>query len=316
DASSKVKININIRGTEEDPLFPLDQIGQVLGIPNISESLNDFDEDELRVEQDGQHFLTEQGLYRLLGQSRKPVARPFQKWVLKVLKDIRVNGRSEAEAALEMQRALVLQKEAELNTIRTKIYEELPKLDNVYVNKEVAELATDAHKIGKAIDTKKREAQLNTGSAQGSRMIHIRPTHNAKIVEDIVKVAQRRYHIASIGGWEHYNNNVEHSVDVIDIASTVVDTLASSFEYMTRGELFRKVFANLRAIQGDGHEEEAGHEAERMLEEEEDPRIAEVMAYLTDKVDFEPQRTAADKGKKCYAWLTDKELIKGYWQAN
>ena len=59
-------------------------------------------------------------------------------------------------------------------------------------------------------------------------MIFERATHNAKIVEDIAKVALRRYHIASLGGVEHYNNRVEHSVDVIDIAATVVDTLASS----------------------------------------------------------------------------------------
>ncbi|PNG99461.1 hypothetical protein TSOC_014759, partial [Tetrabaena socialis] len=140
----------------------------------------------------------------------------------------------ESKRETEEANALAAAKEDELTKIRTKIYEEIPKLDNVYVNKEVAELATDAHKIGKAIDTKRREAQLNTGSAQGSRMIFKRPTHNAKIVEDILK---------------HYNNNVEHSVDVIDIAATVVDTLASSFEYMKRGALFRKVIANLEAVQ-------------------------------------------------------------------
>ena len=126
-------------------------------------------------------------------------------------------------------------------------------MDNVYICKEVAELASDAHKVGKAIDKKKREAQLNTGSAQGSQIIYTRPTHNAKIIEDIVKVAQRRYHIASLGGQEHYNNNVEHSVDIIDVAATVVDTLTSSFEYIQRDALFNKVIKNLESIRGDGY---------------------------------------------------------------
>ncbi|PNH01529.1 hypothetical protein TSOC_012589 [Tetrabaena socialis] len=252
------EVTITIKGTEVDPLFPVKQIGQVLSIQNIRESLNDFDEDELRVEHDGQQFLTEHGLNRLLGQSRKPVARPFHKWVIRVLRDSRANVKSEAEATLKELRALVLQKETELNrirtTIRTKIYNELPKLYNVYVNKEVAESATDAHKVGKAIDVQTRESRSRI-------LIHRRPTHNAKIVEDIVKVAQRRYHTASIGGWEKYNNQVEHSVDVIDIAATMVDTLASSYEYMTRGELFRKVVENLRAIQGDDDEDEDGPDA-------------------------------------------------------
>ena len=148
--------------------------------------------------------------------------------------------------------AEVAEKDAELRRIRTKVYEELPKLDHVYINKEAAELASDAHKIGKAIDAKKRESQFNTGSAQGSRMIYKRPTVNAKIVEDIVKVVQRRYHITSMGGVEHYNNRVEHSVDVIDIAATVVDTLASSYEYMTRTALLDKVVANLGTLSADG----------------------------------------------------------------
>jgi len=64
-------------------------------------------------------------------------------------------------------------------------------------------------------------------------MIYQRKTHNAKIIEDVCGVALRRYHIASLGGVEHYSCTTAHSVDVIDIAATVVDTLASSFEYIS-----------------------------------------------------------------------------------
>ena len=45
-------------------------------------------------------FLTELGLYRLLGMSRKPFARPFQKWVAKVVKEIRLTGKYELEQRL------------------------------------------------------------------------------------------------------------------------------------------------------------------------------------------------------------------------
>lgn len=37
-------------------------------------------------------FLTEQGLYEILFQSRKPKAKEFKKWVKQVLKDIRKQG--------------------------------------------------------------------------------------------------------------------------------------------------------------------------------------------------------------------------------
>jgi prophage antirepressor-like protein len=280
DAGLERGVTINIQGTPEDPLFQANQIGALLGLVNVRDAIKEFDDDEKGVGstdtlggQQNIMFLTELGLYRLLGMSRKPFARPFQKWVAKVVKEIRLTGKYEmeqrltlaaeehqlaldaAKLQLEDRDALVAARNTELAKIRTKIYEELPRLDHVYINKEAAELASDAHKIGKTVDTKKRESQLNTGSAQGSRMIYKRATVNAKIIEDIVKVVQRRYHIASLGGVEHYNNTVEHSVDVIDIAATVVDTLASSYEYMSRRDLLDKVYVNLKALEEEEDED-------------------------------------------------------------
>ena len=49
-------------------------------------------------------FLTEIGLYRLLGMSRKPLARPFQKWVAKTIKEIRLTGKYELERTLNEER--------------------------------------------------------------------------------------------------------------------------------------------------------------------------------------------------------------------
>jgi prophage antirepressor-like protein len=281
---------LNIQGTPEDPLFQANQVGALLGIVNIRDTIKDFDDDEKhgvgttdaigRVQQT--MFLTEVGLYRLLGMSRKPFARPFQKWVAKVVKEIRLTGKFEMEQRLlEHQKALedkdriivdtnkaledkariiedkdraLEQTAAELERFRAKVYDEIPLLDHVYLRKDRSELCCDNHKIGKAIDKKKRESTLNCASAQGGKFIYARPVHNAKIVEDIVKVAQRRYHIGSSGGEEHYNNSVEHSVDVIDIGSVVVDTLTSSFEHITRTDLFDKVIGNLMKIQHDTYE--------------------------------------------------------------
>lgn len=154
------------------------------------------------------------------------------------------------DMALEAETKISNQREAELHKIRTKLYEETIKDDHVYIAKERSELATDSHKIGKALDVHRREAQLNTHSAQGVRMIYSKATHNATIVEGIVKVAMRRYHLNNDGaGHEHYNNNIEHSVDVIDIACTMMDTLTSSFEYISRAALFQKLFSNLKSVE-------------------------------------------------------------------
>lgn len=84
---------INIIGTPVNPLFQANQIGKLLELKNIRVSIYDFDDDEKVVSEtytlggtQETTFLTEFGLYRLLGRSNKPVAKIFQKWVYNVIK--------------------------------------------------------------------------------------------------------------------------------------------------------------------------------------------------------------------------------------
>jgi prophage antirepressor-like protein len=68
--------------------------------PDVSNAVKDLDSDELRrfkIVSGGQSremaFVSESGLYSLILRSRKPVAKPFQKWVTKeVLPSIRKTG--------------------------------------------------------------------------------------------------------------------------------------------------------------------------------------------------------------------------------
>jgi hypothetical protein len=136
---------------------------------------------------------------------------------------------------------------AQLERGLAKTYCEVPKPEWVYICKEVAELAGDAHKIGRTIDTRKRESSLNCGSAQGAKMLYERATHNSKAVEDLVKAVMKHYHISSGGGTEHYRCNTEHSAAIIDASCIVVDTLASCYEAMPREEIFKLI--SLRMIE-------------------------------------------------------------------
>ena len=77
-------IDINIQGTIEQPLFQIDQIAQVLN-KNIHQiSFVNYDNDEKVGD-----FLTELGLYKLLGRCRKPIASKFKKWVYKVVSELK-----------------------------------------------------------------------------------------------------------------------------------------------------------------------------------------------------------------------------------
>ncbi len=87
-------------GTADIPEWIAQDVGDVLGIENVSRALADFDEDEKGIRivytlGGKQRLLTvyESGLYRLIFKSRKPEAKRFQKWVLgEVLPSIRKYG--------------------------------------------------------------------------------------------------------------------------------------------------------------------------------------------------------------------------------
>ena len=109
----------------EDPIFQANQIGRLLGISNISENLRDFDSEEkglfLTHTLGGTQemvFLTETGLYRVLGRSRKPIAHKFQKWMVAVLKEIRINGIYKLQQDKEVDKQLY-QYKCELSTHNT-----------------------------------------------------------------------------------------------------------------------------------------------------------------------------------------------------
>ena len=90
---------INIQGTHENPLFRARDIGNILGLKKVADNILDFNsEEKVSVStrtpggmQDAL-FLTEIGLYRLIGRSRKPIAQVFQRWIINIVKEIRLTG--------------------------------------------------------------------------------------------------------------------------------------------------------------------------------------------------------------------------------
>lgn len=98
---------INIQGSFDNPLFQANQIGKLLNIKDIISTLRNFDDDEkgmLQIQTPGGMqkvtFLTELGLYRLLGMSKKPIAKKFNKWIALVIKEIRLTGQYKLEGEL------------------------------------------------------------------------------------------------------------------------------------------------------------------------------------------------------------------------
>lgn len=91
----------NIYGDYESPLFSAKEVAEVIGYDSssINKLVNSVDDDE-KVRNNiptikglqKSWFLTEDGLYEVLMQSRKPIAKAFKKEVKAALKDIRKHG--------------------------------------------------------------------------------------------------------------------------------------------------------------------------------------------------------------------------------
>ena len=104
DTQKVLEKNFKVYGDFENPLFLAKDVAEWIeysktgkGSYDVSKMLNTIDEDEKLVRTlfvSGQKremwFLTEDGLYEVLMQSRKPIAKKFKKEVKKILKDLRL----------------------------------------------------------------------------------------------------------------------------------------------------------------------------------------------------------------------------------
>ncbi|CAJ1611060.1 phage antirepressor KilAC domain-containing protein [Clostridium perfringens] len=89
--------DFKIYGTKENPLFLAKDVAEWIDyeVSNVSKMVKRVDEDEkiiTRTNNTSATFLTEDGLYEVLMQSRKPIAKQFKKEVKKILKQIRTTG--------------------------------------------------------------------------------------------------------------------------------------------------------------------------------------------------------------------------------
>ncbi len=103
-------LNIPIYGIYENPLFKAKDIGELLGIKNIRDTVSKLD-GECKIKANvgntdvGNNsdtwFLTEAGLYEVLFISRKPIAKQFKAWVRNVIIEIRKTGEYKLQKKVE-----------------------------------------------------------------------------------------------------------------------------------------------------------------------------------------------------------------------
>ncbi len=89
--------SFSIYGDLENPLFMAKDVANWIGMSNVTDMISRVDEDEVTKLNLGGlqgecNMLTENGLYEVLMQSRKPIAKSFKKEVKKVLHELRTKG--------------------------------------------------------------------------------------------------------------------------------------------------------------------------------------------------------------------------------
>ena len=95
---------VDVYGTAEEPLFLAKDVAKWIGHSDVSMMMRNVDEDEKVTSnvctpggRQNAWFLTEDGLYEVLMQSRKPIAKQFKKGVKDILKTIRRTGEFNAK---------------------------------------------------------------------------------------------------------------------------------------------------------------------------------------------------------------------------
>ena len=202
--SNELHTEIVIKGTYDNPLFRAIDVGEILGISNIRQSIHDFDNTEKDAvitndatgRQQNITFLTEKGLYKVLFKSRKPIAEKFQNWVCEVIKEIRLSGKYELEKQLEQKDNIIMEiqetaeqeKEKHKKVVEHAIVSQFPKntecvyfgtIDNVGQGEKLI-------KFGQTNDLQSR-VYNHHGNFNNFRLVNAFKVQNKVEIENLVK---------------------------------------------------------------------------------------------------------------------------------
>lgn len=150
--------NFRVFGSAEDPLFVAKDVADWIEHTDLSRMMELVDREEKlkrTLYVSGQNremwFLTEHGLYEVLMQSRKPIAKAFKKQVKKILKDLRLYGQYKVPRTYAEALALAAEQQNLIETQNQMIGELKPKadyLDRVLKSKSLVTITQIAKDYG------------------------------------------------------------------------------------------------------------------------------------------------------------------------
>jgi prophage antirepressor-like protein len=237
--------------------FKASDVGKVLNIVNIRTSIMNFDDDErvVRKAYDPNNllqdtiFLSSQGVYRLLYNSKKEIAKKFRKWAGNILDDIIFNESSELKKQLQEQQQLLLEKENELTRTKTQL-EKKTKLkvkkwydsdpgDTVYAVK-IKNSNESFIKLGKTLKTNKREGQYPDD------MFHIRKCYNCILAEKVIHHILDKYRIEK--NKEYFDITEDLAIYIIDTVCDFLDKFINFSEELPKSNIKENLNISLQLV--------------------------------------------------------------------
>lgn len=141
-----------VYGDIDNPLFLAKDVASMIEHSNVSKMLSSVDEDEKVITNcytlggsQEMWFLTEYGLYEVLMQSRKPIAKEFKKEIKAILKQLRQSGVVITESAT--QEAIDYESKFGTRRIRKTFRETTNLIETWNEFKELSKIERDAHRI-------------------------------------------------------------------------------------------------------------------------------------------------------------------------
>jgi prophage antirepressor-like protein len=227
-------------------------IAKALNIINIRQSIINYDDDERVVRKvydpygtlQDTIFLTSQGVYRLLYNSKKELAKKFRKWTGNILDDIIFNESKELKRQLEEKNKELESTKKQLET-KTKLkvkkwYQEEPG-HIIYGYKSNEQDKDSIITIGKTKNVKKRESSYMTCNQSGV-MFYAKRCYNCDLAEKVIHHILDKYREESNKEW--FNISEELTIYVIDIVCGFLDTFIDCSEKLPEFKI-KEFFDNL-----------------------------------------------------------------------
>lgn len=155
---------VDIIWENDNPLFRASDVAKIIDIKDIHTSVANFDGDEISRRSmptpggiQNVLVLTDIGLYRLLFNSRKPIAKRFQKWVANVIREIQQTGRYEAD---DLHKKLKKENKRADESEHNALISAFHRKNVVYFGKIREIQGKVLMKIGSTYDIKRRAGEL------------------------------------------------------------------------------------------------------------------------------------------------------------